>query len=290
MLFSSHTSQFAKTFGIDTAVQMLVGAGFSAIDCTMFNMNSFPHVENYREKAKELRAYTDAHGVVFNQAHAPFGGGYENYTKKLVPTFPYCFEAAAILGIKNIIVHPLQNGRYYGNEEALFDANMEFYSKLIPLSKEYGVRIAIENMWQRHPVTGVICDDVCAPPEELNRYYDTLNNPEVFTICLDIGHVAICAREPERAIRTIGGERLGAIHAHDVDYAHDLHTLPGVGKIKWDNVCRALADVNYSGDFTLESEGFVSSLDPEQYPMAARYMAQTAKYLADKIERYKREK
>ena len=289
MLFSSHTSQFAKALGTDKAVRILAEAGFPAIDCTMFNMGHFPHVENYRERARELRAYADANGVVFNQAHAPFGGGAENYTKKLVPTFPRCFEAVAILGIKNIVVHPIQNGRYYGNEESLFHQNIEFYSSLAPLAKEYGVKIAIENMWQRHPVTRAICDDVCAPPEELSRYYDTLNDPTVFTVCLDLGHVALCGREPENAIRTIGGERLGALHVHDVDYLDDLHTLPGVGKIKWDNVCHALADINYSGDFTLECENFVAYLDPEQYPFAARYMAQTAGYLANKIERYKRE-
>ncbi len=97
------------------------------------------------------------------------------------------------VGIRQVVVHPLQRGRYYGHEQELFDMNMEFYRSLAPYAREAGVRIAIENMWQNHPVNGHIVDDVCANPHELAAYYDTLDDPDCFTVCLDLGHVALCA-------------------------------------------------------------------------------------------------
>ena len=282
MKHSTQTLFLAETYGVETAVKKITDVGFD-VDIT-FNKKAFD-IDDKHLPARLLKI-ADSAGKRFIQAHAPFGGGYENYTKNLIPTFPRVFEICAELGIPNIVVHPLQNGRYYGNEKRLFDMNMEFYRSLVPLSESTGVRIAIENMWQRHPITQKICDDVCAPPEELASYYDTLGDPKHFTVCLDVGHVALCGREPEDAIRTLGG-RIGCIHAHDVDYVADLHTLPGTAKIKWDKVCRALADIGYSGSFNLEADYFFSGFLPEQYDTALKFMHDVAKSFAAKIEEYK---
>jgi sugar phosphate isomerase/epimerase len=241
--------------------------------------------DDWEKNAETLKKMADARGVVFNQAHAPFGGGYDHYTQKLVPTFPRAFAFCARLGVRQIVVHPLQKGRYYGRERELFDMNMEFYTSLIPLSEEYGIRIAIENMWQTNPVTGRICDDVCANPHELAAYYDTLNDPAHFTVCLDIGHVALCGREPEDAIRVLGHDRLGALHVHDVDYINDLHTIPYVGRVNWDNVVNALAEIRYKGEFTMESDAFLHKYPDDFMPTAARFMADTTRYLAEKLEK-----
>lgn len=289
MLHSTQTLISEMRFGIKRSVEIIMDAGFPAIDITMHSPATFFLEDDYRQTARELREMTDARGVVFNQAHAPFGGGYDNYTQNLVPTFPRAFEFASLCGIKNVIVHPLQRGRYYGHAEELFEMNMEFYTGLAPLAKENGIKIAIENMWQRNPQSKYICDDVCADPVELARYYDTLNDPEAFTVCLDLGHVAICGREPEDAIRTLGS-RIGALHVHDVDYVSDLHTLPGVGKVNWKEVCRALADVDYKGEITLEADYFMKNMDDELIPMAERMLEVSARHLAEQVEAFKAEK
>ena len=289
MLHSTQTLISEMRFGIKRSVEIIMDAGFPAIDITMHSPATFFLEDDYRQIARELREMTDARGVVFNQAHAPFGGGYDNYTQKLVPTFPRAFEFASLCGIKNVIVHPLQRGRYYGHAEELFEMNMEFYTGLAPLAKENGIKIAIENMWQRNPQSKYICDDVCADPVELARYYDTLNDPEAFTVCLDLGHVAICGREPEDAIRTLGS-RIGALHVHDVDYISDLHTLPGIGKVNWKEVCRALADVDYKGEITLEADYFMKNMDDELIPMAERMLEVSARHLVEQVEAFKAEK
>lgn len=287
MEISTATSLVAMNLGVENGVRLLCEAGYDCLDISLTGPCNYYERDDKKEIIKSLKAITAEYGVRFNQAHAPYGGGYEVYTTEKVPKMPAVFDFAGELGVDTVVVHPLQWGRYYGNEEKMFELNMEFYSKLAPYAKSAGIKIGIENMWQNHPTSRHIVDDVCAPPEELCRYYDTLNDPEAFTVCLDIGHVALCGREPEDAIRTIGHDRLGALHVHDVDYVSDLHTLPGVGKINWDNVCRALADVDYKGVFTYEANAFFRNYDLGYYPTVAKFMADTARHLTAKIEKYK---
>lgn len=287
MLFSTQTLIPARVHGIFGAIDILADAGFTALDLT-FDSEVAAYLDgDYITAAREIRAYADKRGVKFIQAHAPFGGGYDYYLDTTVPKFPAMFEMCRIIGIENVVIHPLQTGRYYGNEDTLFDMNVKFYTALAPLARASGVRIAIENMWQRHPVTRAICDDVLAPPEELCKMYDTLADPDAFTVCLDIGHVALCGREPENAIRIIGRERLGCLHVHDVDYVSDLHTLPGAARINWDSVCRALGEIDYTGSFNLEADYFYNGFAVELYPEVARFMAKVTASLAEKVDLYR---
>ncbi|MBQ7343826.1 MAG: sugar phosphate isomerase/epimerase [Clostridia bacterium] len=287
MLFATQTDFLARKYGLVRAVEMLIEAGYPAIDVTMYHTNGYPFTDDYREVAARLRSMADKAGVRFVQAHAPFGGGYDRYLNELIPLFPRVFEFCSLLGIENLIVHPIMRGHYYGAEAEHFDMNMKFYRAIAPLSRTNKVKIAIENMWDRHPVTGRICDHVCADPHELVRYYDELADPEVFTVCLDIGHVALCGREPEDAVRIIGRERLGCIHAHDVDYVSDLHTLPGTSKINWDKVSRALGEIDYKGPFTLEADCFYDGFMEEHYPAVTKFMADTARVISNKIDLYR---
>ena len=161
----------------------------------------------------------------------------------------------------------------------------------VQLAKEYGVKIALENMWRYERVTGKIIDSVYASPAELCTAYDTLDDPDAFTVCFDIGHAALTGREPEDVIRQIGHDRLGALHVHDVDYVSDVHTLPGIiNKIRWDEVCRALGEIDYTGDLTLEAVCFLDGFDKSLHPEAMRLMNAVAKNLADKVDSYRPKK
>ena len=289
MLFSTQDHIMVQRFGQETGDKLLMDAGYPAIDISFFgDFYTYIFEEDYKDRAAKMKAYANSRGVIYNQAHAPFGGGYDNYTTKLVPQMPRVFEFCGLLGVKQIIVHPIQRGIFKGHEKEIFDLNVEFYKGLAPLAKENGVKIAIENMWQRHPVNRQIVDDICADPYELAAMYDTLNDPEAFTVCLDLGHVALCRREPDEAIRILGHDRLGALHVHDVDYVDDLHTLPGVEKINWENVCRALGEIDYKGEFTLEADNFLKNFDDKFKPVAARFMADTARHLAEKVDSYRK--
>ena len=181
--------------------------------------------------------------------------------------------------------------------------DMEYYISLCPSSKHW--RYALPRTYYiTHSlaplmyITGAMPTRVRAlpvldpsefDPNELARMYDTLADPEAFTVCLDLGHVALCRREPEDAIRIIGKERLGALHVHDVDYSSDLHTLPGTSKLKWDKICKALAEVDYQGSFNLEADNFFVGFPKCHYETVAKFMADTCKMFVNQIELIKKE-
>ncbi len=287
MLYSTNTPTIIPRVPIYEGLDMIIDAGFPLIDFTLYNHYDFALEDNYRETAKKIRRQVEGRGAFINQSHAPFCSG-ERYMTEFVPKFPRIIEFAAALGAKCIVVHPMhESGYHYRERERVFDLNMKMYSSLAPVAKSAGIKIGIENMWEYRPVTGVICDSACSEPVEMNRYFDTLGDKEAFTVCFDIGHAALCGREPEDCIREVGS-RIGALHVHDVDYTSDLHTLPGLGKIDFDAVARALADINYTGDLTLEADAFLKRFDKALLPSALKLMNDVARRLADKIESYKR--
>ena len=288
MLFANYTGYLAERVGVERAVEMIADAGFPAVDITMQNPPAPPFCEDFKGLAKRLNEIKEKRNITYIQGHAPVGK-WQDYIENVIPKLPIVFEFAGMIGIPNLVVHPIMRGYYYDDQDAMFAENIEFYKNIAPLAKKFGVKIALENMWQNHRVSGHIGDCIGADPHELVRLHDTLDDPEVFTICLDIGHVALCAREPEDAIKIIGGERLGCIHAHDVDYVSDLHVQPGLGKLRWDRICKALAEVDYKGCFTLEAGKTYQNFEDEDLPSVLRFMSDVTKHLADKVDNYKAE-
>ncbi|MBO5653631.1 MAG: sugar phosphate isomerase/epimerase, partial [Clostridia bacterium] len=268
---------------------MIADAGFDAVDFSFIDMRDPKSkvynalmAEDYRQACADALQAVKARGAVFNQAHAPFGGGYDNYLNNLVPLFPRVFECAALLEIPTLVVHPIQRGRFYGHEDEMLQLSIDFYKSLIPLAKEYGVRIGVENMWQMDS-RNYIVDDTLAAPEQFCACMDALP-AEHFTACLDLGHVELCGREAKDFIRRLGHDRLGALHVHDVDRIRDLHTLPYLGKLNWDDITAALRDVDYTGDFTYEVESFLHPLDDSFIPTALRFMHDVGRHLINKIK------
>lgn len=288
MIFGTHTRYAVDKFGLADGIKLLMDTGYPAIDFSFFGEQEFVYGEDGLENAGMIRKMADDRGVVFHQAHAPFGGYLAEFLEKHAHKFPRAFEFAGILGVENIVVHPIRpTSRYIGHEKENFDANIEYYKSLAPMARENGLKIAIENMYGSNPFTKAKEISVGGDPKELAAIYDTLDDPDTFTICLDIGHVALCGFEPVEAIRTIGHDRLGALHVHDVDYVGDLHTIPGMSKLNWDSICRALGEIDYKGAFTLEADYFLRNVDLELYPSAMKFMADTAKHLADKVDSYR---
>ena len=172
MQYSTQTLELARAFGILPAIDILRDAGFTLLDLSLDGNLGELLERDYRAFAYEIRNQAEKKGVSFIQAHAPFGGGYDHYLGKTVPKFPAMFDLCKILGIKVVVIHPLQLGRYSGNEQRLFDMNVKFYSALAPLAKASGVKIGIENMWQTHPVTHRIMDTVPSAAVSHRMPYD----------------------------------------------------------------------------------------------------------------------
>ena len=283
MFISTQTHRLTSVFGPKEALRIIKEAGFDCADFSFFDtMDTVKLGENAIEFAKDLRAYADSIGMTYNQAHAPFVLPYEksvNYKTEIVPIIIKTIEICEILGVDTLIVHPLHFISYKDNKEKLHDINMEYYNILRPYAEKAGVRICLENMFQCYPRTSKIIPSVCC--------FDELNS-DVFTCCLDIGHCGLVGTDPQDAIRMLGHDRLGALHVHDNDFISDKHTIIGMGKIDWDAVAKAFADIDYKGVFTLEADSAFAGVQKEFMPEMAKYMYACAKMVVDKIEEYKK--
>ena len=258
MLLSTEIASLARRVGEKEAIRIIKEAGFDAFDMSLFQLsrdeNYFLNQDDYVEKAKELRAYADSLGIVCNQAHAPFHSSYGEPEKDewMFGKIVRAMEIAAIMGAKIIVIHPVQHLNYAEYVEELFRMNMEFYNKLIPYAKKFGIKIATENMWQENNGARSITDSTCSRAWEFNKYIDTINSEWVVG-CLDIGHVSLIRSDIPKFIKAMGNKRLCALHVHDTNCIKDLHTLPFTQSIDYIAACKALKEIGYQGDFTCEA-------------------------------------
>lgn len=282
MLVSTQTDYFAHRYSQEYAIRMLAEAGYEAYDISLFSMAAEDHVTY----AKQLRAIADECGIVCNQAHAPFPSSKADqpFNEARFGEIVRAMEIASILGAKQIIVHPVQHLYYPENAATLKEMNYTFYKALQPYCEKFGIKVALENMFQRDPRRSVIITSTCNEPDEFCAYLDALP-AEHFTACLDIGHCGLVGQDAANFIRKLGHDRLGALHVHDNDHHRDAHTLPFMGAINWDAITSALADIRYQGDMTLEADNFLSRIPEQLIPQALRMMCSVAKHLRDEVLR-----
>ena len=280
MLLSTNTARMLQYVPANELVDMIRTAGFTAMDFSFFDEKWYSE-EQEENFFSELRKYAEGVGIRFNQAHAPFHSSYpdEEQTQSRFWDIVRAIRRAALLGAKAIVVHPVQHLHYAdaGVPERLFEMNMDFYGKLIPYCQEYGIQVAVENMWQYHPWPK-ITHSTCSTPQEMNRYLDTLNSPWI-TGCLDVGHASLVGQSPDEFVLAMGSNRLGALHVHDVSKTEDSHTIPYQGVIDWPKLMQALRKIGYQGDLTFEADGFINKTPPELYPDALRLLARTGNLL-----------
>lgn len=282
MKISNHTDRLEQRFGAVNAVRMLAEAGFEAIDYSMYTPDGAIFAGGGRVLSRELKRVADGLGVTFNQAHAPFskykiGAEYEADNRKIFDSVRRALEVGAELGAEAVVVHPAFICPHLSPDER-FEMNMNIYSRLLVFAREFDVKIAIENMYGRHKdKNSKLVRNVCSDAEEFIRYVDATGSPYV-TACLDVGHAGLVGESAEGMIRAMG-ERITCIHLHDNDFYEDIHTLPFLGEINFPSVMRALKKINYSGDITLEADGFIKTLPDELVPAALSLMAKTASHL-----------
>ncbi len=289
MILSTQTSRVFAMCGEDEGLRVFANAGYDALDYSMFGMKEAAHILNncdIEAYACDLRAKAEALGLRFNQAHAPFPSWKaddEDYTAKMPEKLENAVKIAGILGADAIVVHPIA---YPGGGEAQKEINFELYRRLEPIALAYGVKVALENMWGRDKRRDYIVPNVCSYAKDLCEYYDDLNNPKAFTVCLDLGHCGLVGEEPDDAIRILGKNRLGALHIHDNNYRADDHTVPYAPgcRMDWDKISKALGAIDYQGDFTYEADAFLRRFDAANVQVGVNYMASLGRLLIEKID------
>ena len=288
MKLVSQTEYLAQLYGEEQAVRMLAKAGYDGIDWsfgevrTIADFETRPwHQEGWIERALRMRELAASCGVTIEQAHAPMplSRGVEEYDSVILSKVLRTVEAAAIMGVKDIVVHPMQHKvPFLNSREQMFDANVAMYKSLVPYCEQWGIRICTENMWHVGFDNRTIINSVCADPVEFRDMIDAVDSPWIRG-CLDIGHCFVCNIDPVYAIHTLGKDRISCLHVHDVDYSDDCHTLPYIRKVNWPAVMTALAHIGYEGNLTFEADCFMRGFPTEFTQEAADFMAKVGRLL-----------
>ena len=274
----SQTTSCASKFGEEKAVEIIAKAGFDAVDYCMLDLDKEDYVLNsdsYKAHALKLVEVAKRNNVYFNQGHAVGYIPHENHDiviKKLIEKNSRAIEISGIMGIRTLVIHPVAFGNYIGREEYVFEKNMQYFKGLLPYAEEYRVKLACENMWCSDKRKKVTIGGVCGNPFEHARYIDEINHP-LLVACIDVGHCSLSGREASDCIRVLG-DRLGALHIHDNDYLDDMHTLPGLSEMNFNEIMKALKDIDYKGDFTLETDHFFDSLNTIEETEAGMKLAE----------------
>ena len=289
MKVSTQTLRCEGAFGVIDGVRLLCEVGFDAIDYTMCNSKAALLCEgsDSRSIIRELRAITEGYGIGFNQTHSPFptyklGDG--EYNKQVSEMVIRSIGYTAELGAPITVLHPIY---FRLPEEENTARNFEVLDPFFKEAKRSGVKIAIENMWGRHPdMQNRIIPNVCSTKGAHRRFIDAARAIYGDTVCacLDVGHSGLVGESADLAARELG-TRLLALHIHDNDFFSDTHTAPYFGKMDFDKLTSALADIAYKGDFTFEADELMMRMPKELYRPALKLLLEIGRYLTSEIAR-----
>jgi len=280
MKISTQTLRLANTFGDIEAVKFLCELGYDSIDYSFFGSRAkgLPlENDNFFNHLRDLKKLAESYGVTFNQTHAPFGSyieGDDDFNNWVKPLIIKSIEASGILGAKYVIVHPFVVSK---NQK---QANIDFFNSLLPHAKKHNVKIALENMFGQDPIEKKYTHNVCSNGVEFCDYLDSLDN-KYFVACLDIGHCGLVGEDAAEMVLQLGHDRLKCLHVHDNNKTADQHTLPFLENIDFPGIIKALKEIDYEGELTLEADNFLSKIPIELMKDASILMYKTAKFLAN---------
>ena len=216
------------------AFQLLKDAGFEGVELISPNQLDL----------KEVLAARDKTGLVI---HGVSGG--KHWEQPLSDPDPKVVERgmAAIqqefvdckaYGGTTVLVVPAVVNKKVSYRDA-YTRSQENIRKLIPYAEQSGVKIAIENVWNKFLLS----------PVEFVRYIDEFGNPTVGAY-FDVGNVVEFGY-PEEWIRELG-KRILKIHIKEYAKPKRFDYKLGEGEIDWPAVYQALIDVGYEGWISAE--------------------------------------
>ena len=207
-------------------------------------------------------------GITCDNLHAPFKGinamwgedeaAAQNMFSQLVDSVDKCAQ----YGIPVTVVH-LSSGRPMPEINELGVAR---FAKLFDYAAQKGVTVALEN--QRYK-------------ENLACFMERFQTPG---FCWDCGHEY--GATGEVGYMKLYGHRLAALHIHDNELCHDSHAIPFSMNIDFPPIVKALKEIGYKGEFTLEADRHLSTFTEENAFDGMLELAASAKKLATMFEEF----
>lgn len=232
------------------ALQICLDAGFRYFDYT----------PGYKEEGWEKTAVCELAmikeaGAAVEQSHAPFNryGAYGTW-EDFHPLFHRSFEAAAAVGARYIVVHADEyrvEDRFDPDEIAAFA--YDYLAPEVEFAVKHGMKVAVENLFEEG--FGKYVDGrsrYASKVEEVITIIEKFHDPAV-CCCWDFGHAA-CAYGHDGMLDAlkIAGKYVECTHVHDNYYGKDLHLLPFLGNIRWEEHMAYLGQIGYGGKLSYE--------------------------------------
>lgn len=219
-------------------IAWMAEAGFNFIDLTLEPpMAAVQHLD-----LPSLRVALEDHQlpVVGHTAYyLPLCHPFESVRRAVVEEFKICLEAFAALGAKWMNIHP-DNHAPFHNRKFVIEKNLETIRALLPLSRELGVGLMIENL----PGTY----------NTVRQISELMDGIPGLGLHLDIGHANLLVDvNTTDELLNAYGKRLQHVHLHDnKGGSTDLHLPLGAGTVDTSHCIRSLQAIGYDGTITLE--------------------------------------
>ena len=270
-----------KYYDDAAAMNMIREAGFDGVDLSFYWASAENNLlgDDYRERAQAMKTLLRENKLQCRQTHAPFDFRYGeamDFSNLHYLEIVRSIEFSALLGAKQIIIHGIKVPEGARSEESLV-YNYQYYQSFGPFCREFDIQIGVENL-----ITSVFPE-----PQYLNRMLSMLDSP-YYIACIDLGHAIIAGTAPEDYLQRVLPGKIQGLHVHDNDGKTDEHMLPYIGVLNWEAIVKALADIRYTGDFTLEIYRFLDNFDAALLGDALAFSAKVGRYLMDKLEKSRR--
>ena len=266
----------------DELIEMQYEAGFRNLNFTFCAIEEELKQDNWEKCIDNRIELAKQKGIVFSSAHAPFHSKLilndykEDDNVEVNELIKKSIILASKANIKWITMHLGayldKNGNY--DIENSIKYNIEFLKPFVEVAKKYNVGIAMETMTGIHYTAPSI--------EELIKITDIINNnegQEVVGVCYDCGHVRAGNGNQVESIKRLG-HRLKSTHIHD-NTGVDEHLLPMYGDINFRELMKALKQIDYKGDLSLEVKYAANIIDDfgvETYKYALEILKKIEKY------------
>ena len=144
------------------------------------------------------------------------------------------------------------------------------------------MKIATENMWNWKD--GRASFAACSTPEDFIAHLNVVND-EDFVACLDVGHAEMMGNDVS-AVKMIKAlnNKLQALHLHDNDKHHDSHQIPFSMLIDFNQIAKALKEIEYNGYLTLEADRYLGAYTAENIFEGVQNLAKSARRIGELFE------
>ena len=258
---------------IDTCecVRRLKKAGFSGSELSTDHTALLLNKGNPTSVGTEFRKFLQDEGFTVSQGHLSFTGGLAN--QESLDILKREIELFHTIGITNGVLH--FNGGKDLEFQDRYARRIENIRLLQDFVKGSSFHFCLENLGSE-PCTHTA--------EKLLQIIKDAGG-ENLAICLDTGHLHLVngrgeANQSQEAFILGAGNYLRALHITENNGKNDVHQMPFSARfgIEWQQVVKALKQIDYKGLFNLEIIGERNAPDPIK-EMKLRFIKEMTDYM-----------